>query len=70
MASPAGIRYYKAQQSIGKVDLKSLSLVTGCIQSKHSSPVKGKSSTGLQMITKDGTIYEFSVPNGEQDVTL
>ena len=70
VASPAGIRYYKAQQSIGKVDLKSLSLVTGCIQSKHSSPVKGKSSTGLQMITKDGTIYEFSMPNGEQNVTL
>ncbi|QDZ19720.1 zinc finger FYVE domain-containing protein [Chloropicon primus] len=70
VASPSGIKYYKAQQSIGSVDLSSLSLVTGCIQSKHSSPVKGQSSSGLQMITKDGTIYEFSMPNGEQDVDL
>ena len=50
--------------------MRSLSLVTGCIQSKHTSPVKGKSTSGLQMITKDGTIYEFSMPNGEQEVSL
>ena len=70
VASPGGIKYYKAQDSIGSVDLRSLSLVTGCIQSKHTSPVKGKSTSGLQMITKDGTIYEFSMPNGEQEVSL
>ena len=70
VASPEGISYYKAQEPIGSVDTKTLSLVTGAIHSKQSSPVKGKSTSGLQLITKDGTIYEFSMPNGEQDVSL
>ena len=70
VASPNGIKYYKVQQCTGNVDLNNLTFVTGCIQSKESSPVKGKSSSGLQIITKDGTIYEFSLPNGEQDVSL
>ena len=70
VASPEGIKYYKAQEPIGSVDTKSLSLVTGAIHSKQSSPIKGQSTSGLQIITKDGTIYEFSMPNGEQDVSL
>ncbi len=78
VASPAGIKYYKAQPSVGAVDLKTLSLVTGCIHTKETSPVKGgrngpanaSALHGLQMIQKDGTIYEFTMPNGEHDVSL